>query len=81
MSLCQYTSMRTPEDFYDFINEKIVLTEHLVMKQKAFIDEMKSHLALAPLTDKEDKNMEYEVSITELSPQLAACIRFKRKVL
>lgn len=71
------SNMRAPEDFHDFINEKIVLTEHLIMKQQAFIDEMKSYLALAPLTDKEDKNMEYEVSITELSPQLVACIRFK----
>ena len=73
------SNMRTQEDFNDFINEKIVLTENLIIQHKSVIDEMKSYLSLTPLEKKEVENMKYEVNITELSSQLVASIRFKGK--
>ena len=53
--------------FHDFINEKIVLTENLIIQYNSLIDEMKSYLALSPLEKKEVKNMEYEVNISLFS--------------
>ncbi|RGC13087.1 MerR family transcriptional regulator [Enterocloster citroniae] len=73
------SNMKTQEDFHDFVNEKIVLTENLIIQYSSLIDEMKSYLALSPLEKKEVKNMEYEVNISELSSQLVASIRFKGK--
>ena len=46
------SNMRTQEDFNDFINGKIVLTENLIMQHKSVIDEMKSYLSLTPLEKK-----------------------------
>ena len=54
------SNMRTQEDFNDFINEKIVLTENLIMQHKSVIDEMKSYLSLRPLEKKEVENMKYK---------------------
>ncbi|MCU0079038.1 MerR family transcriptional regulator [Extibacter muris] len=54
------SNMRTQEDFNDFINEKIVLTESLIMQHKSVIDEMKSYLSLRPLEKKEVENMKYK---------------------